>query len=913
MEAVSPRTNLDKEQIFNTKREELLGLLDRADEIVDRLSKTGYFSSVSKDLGTQINATRQRCHEGLFSIALIAAFQSGKSTTLNAFADGREIAPRGLGGGGVKTSACLVKVQNPNKGEEETVKVTWRSEKDLQQGLEDALGTTARSQVDSQTAINFRTAQGRALLEQALKIELGIYSQSDRKGSPEMQDKEDLLRFAMIVLAYHDHPALKNLKQRKNFEPEEMESYLKFPKDFTDKWNQCFENLSQPLNQTKRKFALKEVIYAFIKDVTYIVESENLKKSGAEIVDCPGLLASKFDTDIASEAMQEASAIWFLLTADKSLSQSDKSVLSRIKEIGVQKKVFFGINYKRPIKKDEEGKVNEPVIGEIFKELRKLGFTASYQLEPLYFNAFLSLRAMQGEKLLRHSLDSSSQQQIILDAEAMLGEEFDSVEEAWLESVIEVMTNVVVGRKERRKIDSLEFDAETVEFVREKSQWDSATSEIKDYIFKTKAWSMLVDFGCEPIIKTLEQAKDSLKIQEDIADKNRESAQQEWNEASEKLHLFTQESQIIITDYIDDNWDLVLAKSFWHEVCIPALQLTGKSAAPKVLDETGVLKGLGDLGNRFFNLFKEEKDKEKVTAERVGNIIKKELEDCLNQKSQGWFNSLKENGNHDYQEQILKRLQRACEQLQKKWQDLNLDNNSYLRGLDVNIPQFSGDLRRDLEKYNEAGFDSAVDGAISEGYFASWKTYITGVFSLMMIDLLVPGIGIILTAIVVAIIGFFAVWKPREERIKNISKKITEGLDKGFKANRDDISDKLQEKLSIIRKSYLGAMNQSFENMNKQLNQRIDDAKAIFASSQAEIKRIAGEANKFRTQEIEPLQEKMEQFQSSVEGIWPISKPGTDYSKRSQKSDHSKQSQQSDYQSDHRRLIIQSDRRSQII
>lgn len=106
-----------KEEIFNKKREELLGLLGNADEIVDRLNDTGDFPSVSNDLRFQINTTRQRCHEGLFSIALIAAFQSGKSTTLNAFADGREIAPRGLGGGGVKTSACLVKVQNPDEGE----------------------------------------------------------------------------------------------------------------------------------------------------------------------------------------------------------------------------------------------------------------------------------------------------------------------------------------------------------------------------------------------------------------------------------------------------------------------------------------------------------------------------------------------------------------------------------------------------------------------------------------------------------------------------------------------------------------------------------------------------------------------------------------------------------------------------
>jgi hypothetical protein len=103
--------NMDDQ--FDAKRTELLNLLNKSREIVDRLDKSGYFPSDTEDLRNQINATSQRCHEGLFSIALISSFQSGKSTTLNAFADGREIAPRGLGGGGIKTSACLVKVRNP--------------------------------------------------------------------------------------------------------------------------------------------------------------------------------------------------------------------------------------------------------------------------------------------------------------------------------------------------------------------------------------------------------------------------------------------------------------------------------------------------------------------------------------------------------------------------------------------------------------------------------------------------------------------------------------------------------------------------------------------------------------------------------------------------------------------------------
>ncbi|MEM7589947.1 MAG: dynamin family protein [Cyanobacteria bacterium P01_A01_bin.83] len=898
MGTTSRKGNFDAtETIFNEKREELLGLLDKANNIVNELSKTGDFPLLSQNLRSRINATRQRCHEGLFSIALIAAFQSGKSTTLNAFADGREIAPRGLGGGGIKTSACLVKVHNPNNKEPETVKVTWRSEQNLLQRLEEILGTIACEISNSQTAedlktvnqkidkatnsrdkeqytreyysiLDFKNSRGKALLEQALKAELELYSQSESKGSLKMQDKEDLLRFAIIVLAYHDDLNLKKLQQKDDFKPEEMENYLKFPENFVARWNKCFNNFADPLRQVRQEFSVEEVIYAFIEEVTYVVNSENLQKSGAQIVDCPGLFASSYDTLVARGAMNDASAILFLLSGDKQLSESDIKVLNLIKEIGVKEKVFFGINYKKALKRNEQEEVSDIVIQTILDQLEKLGFTASYQVQPLYFNAFLALRAMQGEKLLDNSLDEFSRQQITKDAEAMFGEAFNSVEEAWLETVQEIM-QMITNRRERKKIDieSLDLNFETIKLVREKSQWDIATEQIKDYVFKTKAWSVLIDLGCEPIIKTLEGTENSLKIAEDNAQTRQEEAEKQWNIARAKLNEFTTESQQIIEDYIDDNWERIFAKSFWDDVCIPSLELTANNAAPKVLDETTFLKGLKDGWDRITNLFKKDDDKETLISERIADIIKKELESSLSQKSQGWFNNLKVGGNPVYVTKILPKLKRACQQLQKEWNILELNYNSYLKGLDINIPQFSGNIRRDLDKYQE-GFDNAVNGAISEGYFASWMTYITAVFNLMIIDIVFPGIGTLLTTIALAIIGLFAILKSREERIENISNKITEELNKGFEENQDEIQDKLENKLSIIRCSYSEAIQNSFKIISQQLERRIAEAQRQLNSDQVERDRIAEVAKEFRIKKIEPLEEEMEQLRNSVEKIW---------------------------------------------
>ena len=784
--------NMDDQ--FDAKRTELLNLLNKSREIVDRLDKSGYFPSDTEDLRNQINATSQRCHEGLFSIALISSFQSGKSTTLNAFADGREIAPRGLGGGGIKTSACLVKVRNPNQGEKETAKITWRTHKDLLLRLDEILGVTACQIPDSETSkklrlikqnkansiiekekekynqeyfsiIDFRTLLGKILLEQALTEELKICNDSLQKGSEEIEDKLDLLRFAMIVLAYHNDPVLKTLQEQTDFQPNEIENYLKFPVKFGERWNKCFDNFQE--NLVGEEFRLSEVMYAFIEEVTYIVNSENLRKSGAQIVDCPGLFVSHYDTLTARIAMQESSAIWYLLTGDKQLSKSEKEALSIIKGAGLASKVFFGVNYK------DNPDTKKNVFSEILQELKKLGFTDSYQTQPLYFNAFLALRAMQGEKLLNNCLDSYSQEQIKQDAIAMgileEGNEFDSVEQAWLESVEDVLNKVVI-KSRRKEILASEFAEKTVELVKSESKWDLVTDQIKQYVFETKAWSVLIDLGCEPVINTLGKTEISLKVAEDNAKKSLEQAEQEWEDARQKLALFQDESQAIITDYIDDNWDIVLAQSFWKEVFVPSIKATGKTAAPIIANEATIQNALRDtltnIGNTItpvmnwlltkvnenFNTNFGDIELSETLKERCGQIIRNEFENNVNIKSQGWFNSLKKGGNQDYETKILRRVVKACVLLAKEWESLDLNHNSYLQGLDVNIPKLSGDIRRDMEKFSGMGFDGAVDKSI-EKPFQDISIAFAALYFLFIFDLVFPGLGMIaFTVAVVAIV-----------------------------------------------------------------------------------------------------------------------------------------------------------------
>jgi methyl-accepting chemotaxis protein len=253
--------------------------------------------------------------------------------------------------------------------------------------------------------------------------------------------------------------------------------------------------------------------------------------------------------------------------------------------------------------------------------------------------------------------------------------------------------------------------------------------------------------------------------------------------------------------------------------------------------------------------------------ERCGQIIRNEFENNVNIKSQGWFNSLKKGGNQDYETKILRRVVKACVLLVKEWESLDLNHNSYLQGLDVNIPKLSGDIRRDMEKFSSIGFDGAVDKSI-EKPFQDISITFASLYFLFLFDFVFPGLGMVLfTAAVVAIV-IISRFKSKEDYISDISDKINEELEKGVKLNQGDITVKLQEKLQVVRNFYLHSITNSFKKMSKQLEQRIEEAKAIFSSTQSERDKIAYIAKDFRQSDIEPLRQELKKFKSSVEDIW---------------------------------------------
>ena len=93
-----------QEQLEMLKQEfetELKGMKRAGEELARSHPR---YDKQAKELINIADKKLAECNANMFSIALGAEFQAGKSTTVNAMSDGRVICPSGNGGGGILRS-----------------------------------------------------------------------------------------------------------------------------------------------------------------------------------------------------------------------------------------------------------------------------------------------------------------------------------------------------------------------------------------------------------------------------------------------------------------------------------------------------------------------------------------------------------------------------------------------------------------------------------------------------------------------------------------------------------------------------------------------------------------------------------------------------------------------------------------
>lgn len=296
-------------------RDELVGIID--DFVKHRKEVDPQGRSIRL-----LTSARNRLMESQFEIALIGEFQGGKSTTFNALCGGREISPRGLGTGGIKTSAAVITAQNiagdeTRNGMGEWAEITWLTKTEIQSRIAYVLDCEDREDRPSLAA-----------LEKAVKTAWKNWAEED-------DGRRDMLKIATLQLRLLKSKEFDSVVSQNVVAIDEFQKYVRFPKDWESRWvEKGFD----------ADFTMEESLFAVLDSVLVRIHSECLQRLGCRITDCPGLFVSKWDTDRALEVMGRANAVWYLLNGNKEMGQEQKRVLQSIRQGGWHAKCFFTLN-----------------------------------------------------------------------------------------------------------------------------------------------------------------------------------------------------------------------------------------------------------------------------------------------------------------------------------------------------------------------------------------------------------------------------------------------------------------------------------------------------------------------------------------------------------------------------------------
>lgn len=246
---------------------------------------------------TTICRVADNCKNGKFLALILGDFQSGKSTTIDAFCDGRHISAIG---DGTATSAVLVSV---SYAEKESLRIYWRGKEQFMPIFE----RLKRVMPDyAWHTFDLDKSAERANLANAIESQ-----RRSKDGRPLESGDVKFLMLCDFILAYY---GTEKLKAKKNslLSISSISEITRFPKDGESKWKK----------KGVKGFTIDDAIFVFIDSVACSIPSETLKKLNCTIIDSPGLFNSAYDTMVTESAMVAAHAIIYVLPYQKGIGEN---------------------------------------------------------------------------------------------------------------------------------------------------------------------------------------------------------------------------------------------------------------------------------------------------------------------------------------------------------------------------------------------------------------------------------------------------------------------------------------------------------------------------------------------------------------------------------------------------------------
>ena len=810
---------MDISSWYEKSRDSLLALINESQSI-----------NIPEKYADELSFVQKKCKENMFEIAFLGEFQGGKSTTFNALCDGRDISPRGIGGGGIKTSAAVISAQNISgdetkdgmsewaeisyKTEENLVKITFdivvKYGTEITKNIFDNVKPVSEEYVEK---VKLSNPQHKQWLLTDLEQIWQIYNQDKLSFS---HDDLDMLRIGTIIVKFFGCSEYFDIIKKEISSIDNFQHLVKFPIDWEQKWTNGFDT----------SFSFEEISFVFVAAVLLKIKSNNLARLGCRITDCPGLFANKYDTDVALDAIRRADAVLYLVDGGRQIGDTCLRSIKYIKDCGMLDKIFIAANLKG---RHDYAKAN--IIPSSQSSLKNGGIET--KIHP--YNARLAFLAMQGKQIFRNSacLTDLDYNNIIEDAKS---EDInsDDVREIWPEFVRNCGFNCKV--QALRTVEELNDDS--LKLVLEHSGLEEILTDLESDIITKKSRSILYDNGSKKVVKALIAYEDNLLSLENSLKEKEENVTQELNIQRDLLATFISDARGKIGNKRAEV-NSIYARNFANQIIDNAFNTYFFDTASK----------------EFGRVFVEESDRIQFShktylqsvLDRTHSLLEELITSQINNSMQMFIAPC------DDLQRYFDKVNGLVEELNQYWIAQGLQDRCYLRGLNINITCSASEIV-DSSVCASQVINMALDYEkikdINKKYYNNIMRSIWGVLKWFLVF---PKI-------------FQWCFDNDSAPPAQLVQKIRVQLVNSITEVRMDLIDKIAEGLitNVIEPQFNNLENNVSEISGIFEKDRVQPIEANLHKAKKEKEAAIAENNHIRTQQIMPLRERSEEFSKQI-------------------------------------------------
>lgn len=837
---------------------------ERREKLTELFNAVADYPELPAETRKSFVRAAEKLRANSFEIVLVGEFQGGKSTTFNAICDGRPISPMGSG---VKTSACRISARNiADPNEPERAVVTWKSDAELILTMYDVLERNlpddererfANAKDRDFEGISFDNPRDLQLMRDCVEKEWAVYNKRPSVYDPDQSGKLDLLYIASLILEFcSDATIVRERAETKEITIDDARSYVVFPEKWAERW----------LDGDPKSFTADEIKLAFVGKVDCYLHSPNLERLGCVIVDCPGLFAGPWDTQVATDAMIAADAILYLLRGDKQIGRQELRALQEIRKTKQLHKLFVAINA-RMSKNCLSEKIRPADAAEINKNFKtsdseEAGFSVADD-EIFIFNALLSYCAKS-----RGAVEAGSDE-----------------EKAWKKKTRNTLGTYL----------DLDFD-DDAETIRELLSDVAKLSSASDYetlmnacestVVEKKARSLLLDSGSVPVNAALSDLEGKLALREESAEKNAEQVRAELDAAKDALDRFQRRSKEIVEQELNDPTLVsTLGANMIAEVYEQNTGLLADSLMRRIEtmlnDDTTQFRYVCHFVKRrvkkFFNAEETTTYERDEFSETLKGCVKEAMDEVCRPASEGWLANVAQGQNAVYQATLGQKTRTLELLLRQEWNEMMVkaptQARAYLKGLELDgVGRAAvGNVMRD---FDGSGLTDTVRSSIFKQFIGDVSASAVAVCSATIAGILaLVVLGSVLAwpvALAVAVAAALATGAGIEETIREkIGERVRVGLAEKLEPklrqtmNRSDVKASLlnlgEETARKIVEFHRVAFQKDLNVQRRKFDNRVAALEEQMKMSIAQQRSIAAEAKRVR-EEVARLRRPLETF-----------------------------------------------------